>query len=223
MPIEIDQIIRSKRKTIALIVNPDASVIVRAPLRTSNQLIQEYVAKNVQWIEKKQAEARALVPPVPKQYVAGESFEYLGIAYPLEIVKDQKQRLHLEDGKFKLSESVLDNAESAFERWYRQQARQILNEQVEFYACQHGFKYKTIGITSARTCWGSCSANRSLNFSWRLIQAPSQAVDYVVVHELVHTVFHNHSKKFWKRVEQILPDYKEQQKWLRKNGQHLMI
>ena len=223
MPVEISQIIRSKRKTIALIVRPDASVIVRAPLCASNQAIQEFVAKNILWIEKKQADARAAIPPLPKQYASGESFEYLGKAYPLEIVKDQKQDLLLEDGKFKLAKSAQINGDSAFERWYRNQARQILNERVEFYACQHGFKYKKIGFTSARTRWGSCSANGSLNFSWRLIQAPPQAVEYVVVHELVHTVFHNHSKKFWKRVEQILPDYKVQQKWLRKNGEHLMI
>jgi predicted metal-dependent hydrolase len=94
---------------------------------------------------------------------------------------------------------------------------------VDHYASQYGFQYKKIGITSAQTRWGSCSANGSLNFSWRLILAPMEAVDYVVVHELVHTVHHNHSRRFWQKVGKIMPDYKERRKWLRKNGQRLIL
>ena len=222
MPIEVDEIIRSQRKTLALIVKPDGSLIVRSPLRTPEKLIREFIENHTEWIEKKQAEALAVLPPVPRQYVPGETFMYLGHAYPLEIVKEQKKSLIL-DGNFKLAKSAQSGASLVFESWYRGQAKQILNESVNLYARQHGFQYKKIGITSARTRWGSCSANGSLNFSWRLILAPMEAVDYVVVHELVHTILHNHSKRFWKQVEKIMPDYKERRKWLRKNGQQLMV
>ncbi len=222
MPIEINQIVRSKRKTLALIVKPDGSLIVRAPLRASEKSIREFVESNVRWIEKKQAEALAFLPPAPKQYIPGELFMYLGNAYSLEIIKNQKKPL-LFDGKFKLAESARGKGGLAFEHWYRAQAKQILAERVDFYANQYGLQYKKIGITSARTRWGSCGVNGSLNFSWRLILAPLEVVDYVVVHELVHTVFHNHSQRFWKRVEKIMPDYKERRKWLRKDGQQLML
>jgi predicted metal-dependent hydrolase len=94
---------------------------------------------------------------------------------------------------------------------------------VDFYARQNGFQYRKIGITSARTRWGSCSATSALNFSWRLIQAPMEAVDYVVVHELVHTVIHDHSRKFWTRLEQVMPDYRARRKWLKQNGHRLLI
>jgi len=222
MPIEVNEVIRSKRKTLALIVKPDGSLIVRVPLRASEKSIREFIEQHAEWIKKKQAEALATLPPAPKQYVPGEMFMFLGNAYPLEIVKGQKKPLLLKEN-FKLAESALGNAALAFERWYRAQARQILNERVSLYASQYDFQYKKIGITSARLRWGSCSANGSLNFSWRLILAPMEAVDYVVVHELAHTVFHNHSKRFWKKVEKIMPDYKERRKWLRKNGQGLML
>jgi predicted metal-dependent hydrolase len=222
MPVKVDQIIRSKRKTLALIVRPDGSLIVRAPLRTAEKSIREFIETHAEWVVKKQAEALAALPAAPKQYIPGEMFMYLGNAYPLELVKGQKEPLLLEEN-FKLATSVQDNARLAFERWYRAQARQILTERVDLYANQYGFQYKRIGITSARTRWGSCSANGSLNFSWRLILAPLEAVDYVVVHELVHTVFHNHSKRFWKKVETIMPDYKERRKWLRKNGQQFTL
>ena len=223
MPVEIDQIIRTKRKTIAIIVRPDGSLLVRAPLRASGRSIQEFVANNTRWIEKTRSRIEAVAPPPPKQYVPGEEFEYLGKTYPLEIVSDQKKDLLLEEGKFKLAASAKDKAAVVFECWYKAQARQILSERVEYYACQNGFQYSKIGITSARTRWGSCSAHGAVNFSWRLIQAPMEAVDYVVVHELVHTVIHNHSKKFWSRVEQTMPDFRERRKWLRSNGHRLLV
>jgi predicted metal-dependent hydrolase len=223
MAVEIDQIIRTRRKTIALIVRPDGSLLVRAPMRASNRSILEFVATNTQWVEKTRARMKAVTPPPPKQFVPGEKFEYLGHAYPLEIIPDQRKNLLLEDGKFKLAASAMDSATFVFECWYKEHARQILHERVEIYARQNGFRYRKIGITSARTRWGSCSAEGALNFSWRLIQAPIEAVDYVVVHELVHTLIHNHSKKFWKRLEESMPDYRERRKWLRSNGHRLLV
>lgn len=220
--ITVNQIIRSKRRTVALIVKADGSVIVRAPLRASLKAIREFVQGNAAWIEKKQAEVLAAKHPEPKQYISGETFMFLGNAYSLEIAKGQKKPLVLE-ATFRLSESAQSNARSIFERWYRAQAKQILNDRVHSYANQHGFQYRKIGITSARTRWGSCSPNGSLNFSWRLVMAPMEMVDYVVVHELVHTVFHNHSKQFWRKVEEIMPDYKERRKWLKKHGGRLML
>ena len=222
MPIEINQIIRSKRKILALIVKPDGTLIVRAPLRASEKSIREFIQNSVSWIEKKRAQALAALPPAPRQYAQGEMFLYLGNAYPLEIIKGQKKPLLLEEN-FKLAESAQSNARQVFERWYRAQAKEKLTERVDLYASQYAFQYKKIGITSARTRWGSCSASGALNFSWRLILAPLEAVDYVVVHELAHTVFHNHAKRFWKKVETIMPDYQERRKWLRKNGGQLML
>lgn len=222
MTVEVNEIVRSKRKTLALIVRPDGFLIVRAPLRTPEKTIREFIENHAEWIRKKRAEALATPSPTPKLYVAGETFKFLGETYELEIVKGQKKPLLLEES-FKLAESAQTSARLVFERWYRAQARKILEERVNSYANEYDLQYKKIGITSARTRWGSCSANGSLNFSWRLIMAPIEAVEYVVVHELVHTVFHNHSRRFWKKVETILPDYNERRKWLRKNGPELML
>ena len=222
MTIPVDQIIRSRRKTLALIVKPDGALLVRAPLLTPRSVIQEFVQRNRDWIETRQAEALAALPPAPRQYRRGEIFPFLGTAYPLEIVGGQREPLLLDDEKFKLAVSHHGDAALAFERWYREQARQILSDRVEFFARQYDFHYKRIGITSARTRWGSCSATGSLNFSWRLILAPLAVVDYVVAHELVHTVFHNHSKQFWGKVGTVLPGYQEHRRWLRENGRQLL-
>lgn len=222
MPIEASQIVRSKRKTIALIVRPDGSLIVRAPLRTPDGTIQEFIQRNTGWVTRKQAEVLAALPPAPRQYVAGELFLYLGNSYPLFIAQGQKPPL-LFDESFKLADAAHSRASLIFERWYRAQAKRIISERVDLYAREYNFQYGRVGITSARTRWGSCSANGALNFSWRLIMAPMESIDYVVLHELVHTVVHNHSRQFWNRVEAIMPDYRERRKWLRVNAQQLML
>ncbi|MEP6895394.1 MAG: SprT family zinc-dependent metalloprotease [Chloroflexota bacterium] len=221
LPLLIQRVIRSKRRTIALIVENDGSVTIRAPMKISGKTIIDFVDKHAQWVEKKQAEIKAIVPTLPKQYQTGESFLYLGQAYPLEIVSDAKKKLVLENG-FKLAESAQTHAELVFQNWYRQQARQVIEARAAFFADKYQLHYDKLRITSARTRWGSCSSKGTLSFSWRLILTPLELVDYVVIHELAHTVHHNHSKRFWKLVEKIIPDFKEWRRQLKQYGQQML-
>ena len=101
------------------------------------------------------------------------------------------------------------------EREYRRRAAEILPQRVAHYAPLMGVTPTGVKITSARTRFGSCSGKNSLCFSWRLMLYPAEAVDYVVVHELAHIRHHNHSKSFWRTVEQFMPDYKERRKLLK--------
>jgi len=222
MPITVDRIIRSKRRTVALIVEYDGSVTVRAPMRLAESAIQEFAEKHVNWVEKKKAEMRAVVPAQSKQYQPGETFLYLGREYSLEVVPAQRKKLILED-RFKIAESALGNAELVFQKWYRQQASLLIPKRVKFFAENHQLHYEKIKITSARTRWGSCSPKNTLNFSWRLMLTPLDVIDYVIIHELAHTVHHNHSKRFWNLVEKFLPDYKERRKQLRQYGQQSLL
>jgi predicted metal-dependent hydrolase len=222
MPVTVNRIIRSKRRTVALIVESDGSVTVRAPMRLAENTIQEFAEKHRAWVENKKAEMRTIVPIQSKQYQPGETFLYLGIEYPLEVVPAQRQRLILED-RFKIVESALENAELVFQKWYRQQASLLIPERVKFFAENHQLHYEKIKITSARTRWGSCSSKNTLNFSWRLMLTPPEMIDYVIIHELAHTVHHNHSKRFWGLVEKILPDYKARRKQLRQYGQQALL
>ncbi len=99
----------------------------------------------------------------------------------------------------------------------------MLKQQVSYYATKHGFEFKKIRISSARTRWGSCSTLGTLSFTWRLVLAPLDVLDYVVVHELCHLSELNHSKKYWGLVEEILPDYKARRTWLKENGGRLKL
>ncbi len=222
MTIAIDKLVRSRRKTIALIVERDGRLTVRAPLQMAERRIREFVESHAEWVVKAQAKARAAAPPPPKQYVDGETFFYLGKSFPLRIVPPQRPALKFDGATFRLAKSTLPRAEAAFMRWYKAQALEVLTERVRALAEIHSFRYQKIRISSARTRWGSCSTLGTLSFTYRLIMAPPEVVDYVVIHELVHTQVKNHSRTFWGRVAKILPEYKTHVRWLRKNGPFLM-
>jgi predicted metal-dependent hydrolase len=147
----------------------------------------------------------------------------MGKEYPLALVSSQRPALTFSAGRFRLAKSALSKARPAFIRWYRLQARSVVSARVELLAKQHKFSWKKIRISSARTRWGSCSSTGTLSFTWRLVMAPPDVIDYVVVHELVHTQVRNHSSKFWRRVAEIMPAYKDKVSWLKKNGRFLTL
>lgn len=219
--IEINKLVRSKRKTLALIVENDGKLTVRAPFGMKDADIRRFVKQKENWIKKKQAKSRNETMR-PREYVDGETFPYLGREYHLQIVPDMNPALVL-DGTFRLKKSEVENAESVFVAWYKKQARKELTTRVDYYAEKYGFDVKKIRISSARTRWGSCSTRGTLSFTWRLILAPQDVVDYVVVHELCHLRELNHSKKYWSLVEDIMPDYKARRAWLKKHGETLKL
>jgi predicted metal-dependent hydrolase len=222
MSIPIDRLVRSRRKTVALVVERDGTLTVRAPLRMAEARIRLFVESHGDWIAKNQSRVRA-APPLPSNhYMEGESFLFLGQAYPLTLVPRQRPLLAFNGSCFRLAKSALPNAEEAFIRWYKEQATRLLFERVLIFAGKHGFQYQKIRISSARTRWGSCSSRGTLSFTYRLVMAPLEVVDYVVLHELVHTQIKNHSKIFWNRLGKLMPDYKSRLIWLKKNGKFLM-
>ena len=220
---KIDQIIRTRRKTFALIVQRDGSLVVRAPLRATDDQVADLMRKKEKWIKAKQELARqTYAKTLPKEYVNGEGFLYLGKPYQLAIVDNQQPPLTLSD-QFYLSKSALPHAEAVLKAWYAQQAFQVISERVKWYAAQNSYFYQGVKITNARTRWGSCGPRGSLNFSWRLVMAPVRVIDYVVVHELVHLREKNHSKAYWNKVKLLMPDYQGQINWLHVNGHLLTI
>ena len=107
----------------------------------------------------------------------------------------------------------------ALENRYRNAAREVFTNRVEYYHRFTGGHYTSITIRDQKTRWGSCSAKGNLNFNWKLVLMPPEILDYVVVHELAHRLQMNHSAAFWAEVGKILPDYRERRQWLKVNGQ----
>lgn len=104
----------------------------------------------------------------------------------------------------------------------KRKAREMIEPLLEDYSEIMGLKYAQVSIRAQKTRWGSCSARKNLNFNCLLALCPEGVMRYVVVHELCHLKYMNHSKAFWMEVEEYMPDYKIQRAWLRKNGDMLM-
>lgn len=114
-------------------------------------------------------------------------------------------------------------SEKRLEAIYRKAAREYFPKRVSHYARMLGVTYGKISIRDQKTRWGSCSSEGNLSFNWRLILAPPDVLDYVVIHELCHRKEMNHSKEFWALVESLMLEYKERRKWLRENGNNLTL
>ena len=219
----IDQVIRSNRKTVALIITADAKLVVRAPIHYPSEKIEALVRQKSDWITKKLALTRKRIAAKEKSINnEKKKYWYLGKQYEMNVMPVDSPTIRF-DGKFIISRRVAAQTDRIFIRWYRTQARSLLEERTAMIAKKYGFTYKKIKITSARTRWGSCSTSGTISFPWRLVMAPIEIIDYVVVHELVHTVERNHQKGFWSKVAVIEPNYKDRIRWLKANGSKLQL
>ena len=176
-------LVRSSRKTLAVQIRADGTVIARAPLRMPKDRILCFLSEKASWIRMQQ-----------------------GKMQEREKMR-QQARIHLD---------------AAQEKELRERAKSVLAQRTAYFARQIGVTYGKITVRDQKTRWGSCSQTGNLNFNFRLILAPLEVLDYVVVHELCHRRQMNHSTQFWQEVAQVLPDYRKRKAWLTENGWRLM-
>ncbi len=218
------RILRSRRKTLSIEVHPDGSVVVRAPLRASQARIDAVLKERQAWIESKQTLVTQRAAETPNHhFTPAETFPYMGIWYPLEYVVQARPALKLQQQTFRLAQSALPKAREVFTHWYMQEARRVFGERMAFWQAKTGLHPLSLSLSSARTRWGSCSSIGRINLTWRLIMAPLEVIDYVIVHELAHLKVKNHSAIFWMEVEKHFPNFKTQRDWLKTNGIRLNL
>jgi predicted metal-dependent hydrolase len=200
---------RSKRRTIALYVRDDATIEVRAPLKTPKQDIDKFVRSKADWIAGKVALKREQAAARAEFALAyGASVAYRGREYPIEAKPGS--RCGFDDTRFYVPPGLSpEQLQSAVAQVYRMLAKRDLSAKALDFAKRMGVMPSAVKINGAATRWGSCSAKKSLNFSWRLMMAEDAVIDYVVVHELAHITEMNHSDRFWAVVERVLPDCRE--------------
>lgn len=135
----------------------------------------------------------------------------------------EKYTISVEKAEKKKTSDIPEYKRRALEEKYRRDANIYVPIRVEFFAKQMGVTYHSVTIRGQKTRWGSCNSRGGLSFNWKLMLAPREILDYVVVHELCHRKEMNHSKVFWAEVEQVIPDYKEKRQWLKEHGDELEI
>lgn len=208
------QLIRSKRKTLSLQINRQAQLVIRAPQRLSVKKIEDFIEQKSSWIEQKMAltNAKKLTKP---NYTENEKFLYLGNLYPFK-VKDKSNLTF--NGVCFYADCI--NRENLL-AWYKSAFKPIALPRLDYYAKTYQLNYQKVRLKTQKTLWGSCSSVNNINLNYLLIMSPISVIDYVIVHELCHTVHKNHSKNFWNLVAQILPNYKTSKRWLQDNGHRL--
>jgi len=219
----------NRERSVTIHVRPGTEVTVLAAQNLNEEKIRMILQKKARWIIEKQEQLRNHGDSNPaKEFVSGESFLYLGRNYRLKVVKSSAGS----DGKCKLvngrllvetnekpdSESQKVAVRKALIEWYLEHAENKIKERVNRFALQIGKWPASVEIKNQARRWGSCSHNGMVRLNWKIIMAPLSVIDYVIVHELCHLVYPQHSSQFWQKVQSIIPNYKKRRDWLKGNG-----
>ncbi|CAN5410974.1 hypothetical protein BH10PSE19_BH10PSE19_11610 [soil metagenome] len=220
MTIPAFHIIRSRRKSLAIEINTQAELIVRAPLWTSIATIEKFITAKTHWIETKQQ----LIREKNLQHAAKtDEYLYLGERYKLTAVEKPATAVAIHEQTLQIAKEGLAHSHELLLRWYKSRAQHIFHERVAIYTEKAGIWPSKLRLSTAARRWGSCNSKGLISLNWRLIMAPLAVIDYVIVHELAHIVEMNHSPRFWNLVAKIMPDYKAARLWLKLNGQSLVV
>ena len=210
------QLLFVQRKTMEIAVHPDNSVVVKAPEDMPLDKIELKLKKRARWILNQKKYFNQFMPKTPnKQFIGGESHLYLGRNYRLKLLEESPMKVKLSRGYFTVycgNDKGRDNVEKLMMNWYKEKAVKQFSEILK------SRKLATISIDNKKprmmikrmkTRWGSLSKNEILTLNLNLIKAPKECIDYVITHELCHLKYHDHSIKFYKLLESILPNWEK--------------
>jgi predicted metal-dependent hydrolase len=208
-----------QRRTVRLTVERDRQLVVHAPAGTTPAQIDAILHQKRHWIREKLEHPQKYAALQSEQVlVAGSSIRYLGRIYLLRQAEDMEAGLQFDGQFFILGNQHFSKAAILAQTWLRQHAQEFITPRVERFARSLGVAYHRIQLLDLKYRWGSCTANAALLFNWRLIQAPTTVIDYIIVHELAHLLVPNHSPAFWNTVAVQLPLYERAKSWLREHG-----
>lgn len=152
---------------------------------------------------------------LPPENLDGYAFCLLGRDWKIRLIGGEKIALDEQNLTLFLPHK---NARERLVKWLKENAKRILTAVTKQKAKEMGLQFASVSIGSARKRWGSCNALREIHYTFRLIYAPKEVVEYVVVHELCHIRQMNHSQAFWREVGKYCQDYKQKRAWLKTRG-----
>ena len=213
--IKADEIIRSNRRTLSVSVDALGKITVRAPWRCSDARICAFLQDKADWIQRALAKTNGAGMRLPTENLNGYVFPLLGVQ--TQIVLTGEKRIRFDD-KEKRIYLPSDKPQERLVKWLKENAKRILGKLTAEKAEQMGVRYHSVSITSARTRWGSCSGKDAVHYPFRLLYLSREIIEYVIVHELAHTVHKNHSKAFWSLVERYVPNWRARRGELKEAG-----
>jgi predicted metal-dependent hydrolase len=222
---------RPRRKTASVEVSSDDRVIVTVPYFVTDDWVTELIQRKSEWIRKRlkfNAEARERCGA--RTLHEDGKVLYLGEPYELRIENGALDVILLADHVLEMRMPCAVGGGMGAEEiachltnWYREKALEHTLHRAGFYSGIIGVRFNRVRVRAMKSRWGSCSSRGNIAFDWRLVMAPPQVVDYVIVHELCHLVHLNHSRQFWGLVESILPDYEVRRRQLQEHGRSVSL
>ena len=198
---------------------------VRVVLPTDSDLDpHELVEDNTQWVLDSWREYQDYREQAPsRSFTPGEHFPFRGGTRRLA-VRDV-ERSHVTSDEVILATDAVERRgiQDELEALYRSEARDVFGSRIDHYADEMDVEPGQLELRNQRTRWASCSRKRTLSFNWRLVMAPDDVIDYVVIHELTHLLESNHTRRFWSIVSKYDPEYKSHAEWLDENSVQLIF
>jgi len=208
-----------RRKTVSIFIERNGSVKVLAPITASDEKVEAAVKSKEYQIFSKIAKWKELNQgKVNREFVNGQSFLYLGRNYRLKLTEKQDVPLKIGGGFFHFDKKYLSKADKVFKDFYRDKAEKKIQERLKLVAPKFTHMPTSIKVLELQNRWASWTPKNGLNFHWKCIMAPVSVLDYIIVHEMVHLKFPNHSTEFWNELDKKMPDYREYENWLKRNG-----
>jgi len=223
-----------RRETMELSIDKSLELTVTAPMTATVADVEEVLESRQEWLLQKLYGLKEQEgPPYPKEYMTGEKLQYRGRQYPLKVIEADvpEPRLSFDDQTFTLRVHRFDGdvddvsvrrKHQAVVDWFIQRAEEELPDRVARFESRLGLDGVPVHVGEIDGRWGEYDSG-TVRLNWRLILAPVRIQDYVLVHELAHSVYDEHSGAFWNTVGALIPDYEDRREWLRVNGNSLAI
>jgi predicted metal-dependent hydrolase len=229
IPFEMRISTRARRLTVTL---DRGEVKVSVPRGVPREQVDNFLRDKQDWICRHWQWQRQQALQYRKVYETGQEFSYRGLSLTISVEKHVRKtiRVSLQRDKLviNLPGNILGERRPEFVReavvfWYKNQARRLFREKLDYFAARMGVAYKDFRLKEQKTKWGSCSSLGNINLNWKVIMAPEFVIDYLIIHELAHLRYLNHSQDFWDTVAAHLKDFRQGKKWLKEHGRELEI
>lgn len=221
--------VKEGKKDVSISVDQRDGVQVFIPPTVTPETTEEILRKKAPWILSKLNELAELCTETGKrEFLSGEKLPYLGRNYRLKVFSSSDAsdaKVRFQNGRFVaevppgVSETWKQHRlRESFKQWYIQHGTIKVQERIQLFAPRMECLPSKLVIKDQENRWGSCTKNGTININWKILMAPMRIVDYVVVHELAHLKYPDHSSSFWSAVQSVLPDYDNRKEWLRIHG-----
>jgi predicted metal-dependent hydrolase len=213
------KVVKSQRKTVSIYVERDGSVSALVPEKLRDEEIKNIIITKKYLIHKHLAEWTLLnEAKVDRDFVNGQSFLYLGKNYRLSLINTETNGLEFSKGRFMLPKSKVLIANDLFKQFYKNKLVEKLPPIIKRFESKLGVKTNNFLVMELQNRWASCSPKSNIHFHWKCAMAPIDVLNYIVAHELTHLIHPNHTHEFWNELDKVMPNYTEQDNWLKRNG-----